>query len=164
MTTTMPSRAIGLGEWAVLREAGALTCLGLGSCVALILDDRAARVGGLAHIVLPSPSLSRDRTNPARFAETAVPHLINEVVRAGAVRGRLTARLAGGASLFAALTAPGTVQIGQRNLLAARTELAAAGVTIIGEAVGGEVGRSVWFDVGTGIVTVRSVRHAPEQL
>jgi chemotaxis protein CheD len=160
----MPPRAIGLGEWAVLREAGALACLGLGSCVALILDDRDARVGGLAHVVLPSPSLSRERTNPARFADTAVPFLINEMVRAGAVRGRITARLAGGASLFAALTAPGTVQIGQRNVLAARTELAAAGVTIVAEAVGGELGRSVWFEVGTGIVTVRSVGHVPEQI
>jgi chemotaxis protein CheD len=160
----MPPRAIGLGEWAVLREAGALACLGLGSCVALILDDRDARIGGMAHVVLPSPSLSRERSNPARFAETAVPFLINEMVRAGAVRGRLRARLAGGASLFAALTAPGTVQIGQRNLHAARTELAAAGVAIAAEAVGGEVGRSVWFEVGTGIVTVRSVGHAPAHL
>jgi chemotaxis protein CheD len=164
MTTIMPPRAIGLGEWAVLRDAGTLACLGLGSCVALILDDREARVGGVAHIVLPSPSLSRDRSNAARFGETAVPFLINEMVRAGAVRGRLKARLVGGASLFAALTAPGTVQIGHRNLRVSRTGLAEAGVAIVGEAVGGEVGRSVWLDVDTGVVTVRSVGHAPEQL
>jgi chemotaxis protein CheD len=164
VTAIVAPRAIGLGEWAVLRETGALACLGLGSCVALILDDRDAGIGGMAHVVLPSPSLSRDRSNPARFAETAVPLLINEMVRAGAVRGRLRARLVGGASLFAALTAPGTVQIGQRNLHAARMELAAAGVAVVAEAVGGELGRSVWFEVATGIVTVRSVGHAPEHL
>lgn len=164
MTTVMPPRPIGLGDWAVLREAGTLACLGLGSCVALILDDREARVGGLAHIVLPTPSLSRERSNPARFAETAVPFLIAEMVRAGAVRGRLTARLVGGASLFAALTAPGTVQIGQRNVHTVRTALAEAGVALGAEAVGGEVGRSLWFDVDTGVVTVRSVGHVPEQL
>lgn len=164
MTTPSPQRAIGLGAWSVGREQGELVCLGLGSCIALILDDREAKVGGLAHVVLPSSSLSRDRSNPVRFAETAVPFLIGEMVRAGAVRGRLTARLVGGASLFSALTTPGTVQIGQRNLLACRAALAAAGVTILAEAVAGEIGRSVWFSVDTGVVTVRSVGHAPEPL
>lgn len=164
MTAAAPTRAIGLGEWAVLREEGELACLGLGSCIALILDDRDARVGGLAHVVLPSPSLSRDRSNPVRFAETAVPFLIGEMLRAGAVRGRITVRLVGGASLFASLTAPGTVQIGQRNLQACRSALAAAGLEPTAEAVGGELGRSVWFSVATGVVTVRSVGHAAEQL
>jgi chemotaxis protein CheD len=158
------ARTIGLGHWAVAQGDGRLACLGLGSCVAVVLDDRQARVGGMIHVVLPTPALSRDHSNPARFAETAVPLLIGEVVRAGAVRGRLRARLAGGASLFAALTAPGTVQIGQRNVNACRTALAAAGIDVVAAAVGGELGRSVWYDVASGIVTVRSVGHAPEQL
>ena len=50
-----------------------LVTLGLGSCVAIVLHDAAARVGGLAHVLLPSATLSRDRDNPARFPETAVP-------------------------------------------------------------------------------------------
>lgn len=164
MTGVGGTRAIGLGQWAVLQREGTLACLGLGSCVAVILEDRAGPVGGLAHVVLPTPSLSRDHSNPARFAETAIPLLIGELVRAGAVRGRLRARLVGGASLFASLTAPGTVQIGQRNVSACRTALAAAGIDIVGEAVGGERGRSVWYTVDTGALTVRSVGHAPEQL
>jgi chemotaxis protein CheD len=164
MTGLEGARAIGLGHWAVLQREGALACLGLGSCVAVILDDRDARVGGLAHVVLPTASLSRDQSNPARFAETAVPMLIGELVRAGAVRGRLRARLVGGASLFGALTPPGTVQIGQRNVSACRTALSTAGIDVVGAAVGGEVGRSVWYAVHSGTVTVRSVGHAPEQI
>jgi chemotaxis protein CheD len=164
MTGPDGARTIGLGQWAVLQREGSLACLGLGSCVAVILDDRDARVGGLAHVVLPTPSLSRDQSNPARFAETAVPMLIAEVLRAGAVRGRLTARLVGGASLFAALTPPGTVQIGQRNVSACRTALTAAGIDVRAAAVGGGAGRSVWYAVQSGAVTVRSVGHAPEQI
>ena len=164
MTGPGGARAIGLGQWAVLQREGTLACLGLGSCVAVILDDREVKVGGLAHVVLPTPSLSRDHSNPARFAETAIPLLIGELVRAGAVRGRLRARLVGGASLFASLTAPGTVQIGQRNVSACRTALAAAGITVVAEAVGGERGRSVWYAVDSGALAVRSVGHAPEQL
>jgi len=158
------ARTIGLGAWAVLHGEGTLACLGLGSCVAVILDDREALVGGVAHVVLPTPSLSRDQSNPARFGDTAVPMLIAEMVRAGAVRGRIRARLVGGASLFSSLMPPGTVQIGQRNVNACRSALEAGGIPVVGEAVGGELGRSVWFAVDSGIVSVRSVGHVSEQL
>jgi chemotaxis protein CheD len=115
-------------------------------------------------VVLPTASLSRDRSNPARSAESAVPLLVGEVLREGGVRGRLRARLVGGASLFSALTPPGTVQIGQRNISACRAALVAQGIDVVAEAVGGELGRSVWLDVATGTVTVRSVGHAPQQI
>jgi chemotaxis protein CheD len=164
VTAITGGRSIGLGQWAVASGDGTLACLGLGSCVAVILHDAEACIGGLVHVVLPSASLSRDRDNPARFAETAVPMLFEQMVRAGAVRGRITARIVGGASLFALLTPPGTVQIGQRNVSACRAALAAQGVELTAEAVGGETGRSIWFAVDTGVVTVRSVGHDPETL
>ena len=164
MTATEGAHSVGLGQWAVASGDGTLACLGLGSCVAVMLYDADAHVGGLVHVVLPSSSLSRDRDNPARFAETAVPLLLDHVLQAGAVRGRISARLVGGASLFLPLTPPGTVQIGQRNVHACRSALKALGIDITAEAVGGEAGRSMWFDVATGAVTVRTVGHEPEPL
>jgi chemotaxis protein CheD len=155
---------VGLGHFAVLRGGGTLASYGLGSCVGVVMHDASARVGGLVHVVLPSGQLSRDRSNPARFAETAVPLLLGEMLRAGAVRGRVAARLVGGASMFAALTPAGTVQMGQRNLNACRLALQKAGIPVAAEAVGGEIGRSLWFDVATGTVTVRAFGRAPESL
>jgi chemotaxis protein CheD len=157
-------RVVGLGQFGVLQGQGTLASYGLGSCVGVVLHDAEARVGGLVHVVLPSTQLSRDRANPARFAETAVPLLMGEMLRAGAVRGRIRARLVGGASMFASLTPAGTVQMGQRNLNACRLALQKASVAIAAEAVGGEIGRSLWFDVATGGVTVRSVGREPEAL
>jgi chemotaxis protein CheD len=157
-------RVVGLGHFAVLQGGGTLASYGLGSCVGVAMYDAAARVGGLVHVVLPSGQLSRDRSNPARFAESAVPLVLGEMLRAGAVRGRITARLVGGASMFATLTPAGTVQMGQRNLNACRLALQKAGIPVAGEAVGGEIGRSLWFDVGTGAVTVRSFGRGPEAL
>jgi hypothetical protein len=55
---------------------GRITTTGLGSCVAIALYDAVARVGALAHILLPDRGLARDTGNPARFAETAVPALV----------------------------------------------------------------------------------------
>jgi chemotaxis protein CheD len=161
---TSTATTIGLGRWAVARETGTLACLGLGSCVAVILTDAKAQVGGVVHVVLPTSSLSRDQRNPARFGETAVPFLVSEMLKEGAVRGELAARLVGGASLFASLTPTGTVQIGQRNVSACRTALATLGIDVVGEAVGGELGRSMWLDVATAAVTVRTVGHDAEQL
>jgi len=137
-----------------------LVTLGLGSCVAIILHDRQARVGGLAHVLLPEPALARDRHNFAKFAATAVPMLVAELEEMGARARRLEARLAGGASMFATLMVPGSLNMGARNVRAARDALRRAGIPILGEAVGGDFGRSVRFAVGEGRTVVSSVGKA----
>src|SRR5207244_4564810 len=110
--------------------------LGLGSCVAIMLHDAQARAGAMAHVLLPSISLARDISNRAKFPETAVPLLIEQLKGLGADPRRLVAKLAGGASMFGQLVTPGTIQMGERNLLAARTALRAAAIPIVRESVG----------------------------
>ncbi|MGH7508693.1 MAG: chemotaxis protein CheD [Gemmatimonadales bacterium] len=150
-----------------LRTGGAddtLVTVGLGSCVAILLYDAEARVGGLAHVLLPSPALSRRGGNPAKFPQSAVPRLVELMVAEGAQVERITARLAGGASMFSALAPPGTVQMGERNLVAARQVLSTNGVPLVGEAVGGDYGRTVRLRVSDGRVEVITVAHGVQQL
>ena len=137
-----------------------LVTLGLGSCVAICLHDRVAKVGGLAHVLLPEPALARDRHNFAKFAATAVPMLMAELAEMGARARRLEARLAGGASMFATLMVPGSLNMGERNIRASREALRKAGIPILGEAVGGDFGRSVRFAVAEGRTVVSSVGRA----
>jgi chemotaxis protein CheD len=66
--------------------------------------------------------------------------------------------------MFANLVPAGTSHMGQRNVMACRTAVRTAGLPVAAEAVGGEAGRSVWFDVRTGKITVRRVGHAAETL
>ena len=146
------------------REDDTLITVGLGSCVAIMLHDPQARVGGMAHILLPSPALSRLDSNPAKFPQTAVPRLIELMVAEGATPQRMSARLAGGASMFAALAPPGTIQMGERNLVAARQVLDSHGVPLIGEAVGGDFGRTVRLRVRDGRVEVSTVAHGIHHL
>jgi chemotaxis protein CheD len=134
-----------------------LVTLGLGSCVAILLHDREAGVGGLAHVLLPEPALARDRHNYAKFASTAVPMLVRELAALGARDGRLEARLVGGASMFTSLMVPGSLNMGERNVRAAREALRQAAIPVLGEAVGGDFGRSVRFAVGEGRTVVSSV-------
>jgi chemotaxis protein CheD len=134
-----------------------LVTLGLGSCVAIMLHDRQACVGALAHVLLPEPALARDRDNHAKFAASAVPMLVEELKGMGARPQRLEARLAGGASMFATLMVPGSLNMGERNVRAAREALRKAGIPILGEAVGGDFGRSVRFTVAAGRAVISSV-------
>jgi chemotaxis protein CheD len=76
-----------------------LSTLGLGSCIAIALYDRQAHVAGLAHILLPSEALARDRDNRAKFAQTAVPLLLERMRAIGARDAYIVAKLACGASM-----------------------------------------------------------------
>ena len=141
-----------------------LVTIGLGSCVAVVLHDPVARVGGLAHILLPSPALGRKDDSPAKFPQTAVPRLLELMAQLGANARRVSARLAGGASMFAGLAAPGTIQMGERNTVACRQVLIQLGVPIAAQATGGDYGRTVKLWVTDGRVEVSSVSHGVQTL
>ena len=141
-----------------------LVTIGLGSCVAVVLHDPVAKVGGLAHVLLPSPALGRKDDSAAKFPQTAVPKVLELMAQLGANTRRVSARLAGGASMFAGLAAPGTIQMGERNTVACRQVLMQLGVPIAGQATGGGYGRTVRLWVADGRVEVSSVSHGVQTL
>jgi chemotaxis protein CheD len=141
-----------------------LVTIGLGSCVGIVLYDATAHVGGLAHVLLPSPALGRQDSNPAKFPQTAVPLLLEQMAQRGASIRRISARLIGGASMFSGVGAPGTIQMGERNVVASRQALHQHGVAIVGEATGGDFGRTVRLFVADGRIEVSSVAHGVQTL
>lgn len=159
-----PQRLVKVSHSEVAGAGEVLVTVGLGSCVAILLHDPVARVGGLAHVLLPSPRVEQDPLNPAKYASTAVPALVEEMVRAGAERARLRARLVGGASMFGSLLAQGRLHTGERNILAARDALRDAEIPLDGEEVGKEHGRSVYFHPDGGRVRVTSLQFGEMEL
>lgn len=145
-------------------EDDVLVTVGLGSCVAIALHDPSARVGGLAHILLPSPALSRSTDNAAKFPQSAIPRLLELMTARGASSKRVVARIVGGASMFASLAPSGTIQMGERNVVATRQALNASGLPLVAEAVGGDFGRTVRLFVGDGRLEVSSVAHCTQSL
>jgi chemotaxis protein CheD len=141
----------------VVAEAPArLVAVALGSCVAIVLHEPLGKIGAMAHILLPSQGMSRDRTQPGRFAQTAVPTMIERMISRGARAPAITARIVGGASMFTKLTPPGTIQMGDRNVVAAREALHRHGIRLVGEAVGADFGRTAELDVETGRLAITS--------
>lgn len=154
---------VKVADYAVA-AGGTIATIGLGSCVAIALYDPISRVGGLAHVLLPHESMSRDRSNPAKFPATVVPLLLEEMRRLGANRARVLAKIAGGASMFATLVPQSGINIGERNVAAVRDVLAGARVPIVGEDTGADYGRSVYLFLDDGRVEVRSLRKGSRVL
>jgi chemotaxis protein CheD len=139
---------VRMGELAISNTDGdVLTSLGLGSCIGLAVVDRRAHAAGLAHIVLPSG----DEAVP-KFADAAVPALLDGLAELGASRIFMQAVLVGGASMFGSVSG---LDVGTRNAVAVREQLAARRVPIVAEEVGGDKGRTIRVDVGSGAVSVR---------
>jgi chemotaxis protein CheD len=150
MTETM----VRMGELAAAAgSADVLVSLGLGSCIGLALVDRRTGVAGLAHVVLPASEGHSAGQNPLKFADHAVPELINRVVKLGGRKPKLEAVLVGGASMFAVSSA--TLEVGQRNEAAVRDLLKGSRIPVRANATGGSRGRTIRVDVVTGTVTFR---------
>jgi chemotaxis protein CheD len=150
---------VKVADYAVRRGSDIIATIGLGSCVAIALYDRDTRVGGLAHILLPSMSMSRETSNPAKFPETIVPLMLSEMRTLGAVQAsRISAKIVGGASMFGQLVNGTGINVGERNVAATKEALAAAGIPLIAEDTGLDYGRSVYFHLVDGRVEVRSLK------
>jgi len=146
---------VRMGEAAVSGTAGdTLACIGLGSCIGLALYDRRAGVAALAHVMLPQ-SPSADAPSPGKYADLAVPALIEMAVTTGAAKPRLEAVLVGGAAMFAL---NGTQDIGARNAAAVNEILTALRIPVRAEDVGGSKGRTIKIDVSDAMTT--TVREA----
>lgn len=159
---TIPSAdvRVKVADYAVRRGNEVIATIGLGSCVAITLYDREARIGGLAHILLPSPAMSRETSNPAKFPETIIPLMLQEMRALGSRPGSpVSAKIVGGASMFGQLVSGTGINVGERNVAATREVLAAAGIPLLAEDTGLDYGRSVYFHLADGRVEVRSLKR-----
>ncbi|CAG4923902.1 unnamed protein product, partial [Acidocella sp. C78] len=134
------------GEYRVERDPDIVLCTILGSCVAACLWDPMAAVGGMNHFLLPGQSSVRSGGGAAqRYGAYAMELLINDLLRHGARRERLKAKLFGGACLVKGLT-----DIGRLNAEFAERFLNAESIEIVGGSLRGERGRRIQFSPTTG--------------
>jgi chemotaxis protein CheD len=156
---------ISLGEMRVTGEPSSqLVCFGIGSCIAFTAFDPVNKLSGMAHFVLPDSTQSNGGTNRVRFVDTGIPLLLDSLVSAGALRSRLVFKIAGGAHMVVARGFESRLNIGQRNIEAARDVMSSLGLRVKSEDVGGTHGRTVRMAAGTGHVTVSTVGGASYEL
>ena len=152
---TLDVVSVAIGQWAVAAAPARLRTL-LGSCVGVVLYDRTSKLGALAHVVLPTARGPVD--HPGKYADTAIPGVIAELERRlGSRTGlRLTAKLAGGASMFQVDTpADSTLNIGRRNQEAIEAILDELKIPVLARDLGGTTGRRLTLDTVSGIVAIK---------
>lgn len=144
---------VGIAQLAISRPPSRLACLGLGSCVAVILYDPLVKLGGVVHVLLPKAPNHFDRDE--KYADTGTKKLVESMIQQGASKVRLYARLVGGAEMFTAINMA-LANIGRDNIFEARRVLHNNSVRIIAEETSGKKGRSMYFDLETGKVLVQT--------
>lgn len=149
------------GELAVGEHPQVLVTPALGSCVGVTLWDAFGRRGGMAHVMLPSPSDTRLTGLVDRFASIAVPKLA-EMVANGSNPRRLVAKIAGGSMMFG--NEDGTTSIGSRNVAEVKRQLTLLRIPLVAEDTGGAHARTIELHLDTGLVVVRSYRYGIKDL
>jgi chemotaxis protein CheD len=147
---------VGMADIKVARAPEGLTTLGLGSCVGITLFDPARKIGGLAHIMLPSYK-GFEGQNVAKFADSGIVELINQLTRIGASKSSLVAKLAGGAHMFSNAQTNNMLKIGERNIAASTALLKQLGIPIKASDTGGTRGRTIELNLENGGLKIRSV-------
>ena len=154
---------VGMADLNVCICPDGITTLGLGSCVGIALRDPVTGIGGLAHIMLPDSTQSRANENRAKFADTGIPDMVDEIVAKGASRSRLVAKLAGGSQMFVFASASDIMSVGKRNAAAAKEKLQEMKIPIVAEDTGGNYGRTVQIDLSTGVYKVKTIDKADKE-
>ena len=148
---------VGMADLNICRDPDIITTLGLGSCIGIALYDPSTKIGGLAHIMLPDSTKMRNNSNIAKFADTGIEELLNRMIKAGAVKSRLVAKIAGGAKMFEVSGLSDIGNVGQRNAEASRAKLKQLGIRLIAEDTGLNYGRTVELHCDNGDYYIKSV-------
>ncbi|MCB2297212.1 chemotaxis protein CheD [Clostridium tagluense] len=148
---------VGIADLNMAFSPDKLITVGLGSCIGIAIYDKAIGIGGLAHIMLPDSSQFNKITNEIKFADLAIPILVEKMIKKGAKLRNMRAKIAGGASMFNFPDKSIIMDIGNRNGIAVKSALKNLSIPILSEDIGGNKGRTLIFDTTSGALSIRTV-------
>lgn len=148
---------VGMADLNICSSPDSIITLGLGSCVGVVLYDPVAKIAGMLHAMLPDSTAIRNNSNRPKFVDTGLDDLLEEMIKAGAVKSRLVAKIAGGAQMFAFESNSEMGRIGEKNVSASKGKLVSFGIPLIAEDTGLDYGRTVEFFPETGKYLIKAV-------
>lgn len=148
---------VGMADMNVCTPPNAITTLGLGSCVGIVLYDPGRKISGMVHVMLPDNTKIKNNENLAKFADTGIDELIRRMLKLGAMRSSLVAKIAGGAQMFTFSSTNEMMRIGDRNVEATKQKLSQLRIPILAEDTGLNYGRTIEFYPENGKLIIKSV-------
>jgi len=150
---------VGIADMVVAISPNTLRTI-LGSCVGTCIYDPKLKIGGLSHIMLPSSK--KPSNNIKKYADTAIPFMIDEMIKLGAQKERMVAKLAGGATMFKHTENSLMGEIGKNNVLSVREILNMMKIPVLSEEIGGDFGRTIDFYLETGELKIKTIGKEPK--
>ncbi len=144
---------VGIADMKLLKGAGEIITYALGSCIGISFYDELIKCGALLHIMLPL-SMESNNKSVYKYADSGIKKTLDEMIKNGAAKARIKAKIAGGAQMFAISANMGN--IGKRNIQSVKLNLKNQGIMLLKEDVGGEIARTMVLNVANGDVFVRS--------
>lgn len=147
---------VGIADMKIAYSPKGLISYALGSCVGICIIDKVKKVAGMVHVMLPINNNSQDKKNTYKYADTGIEEMVKQMESMGCMRGRMTAKIAGGAKMFEIKGNSSIGNIGQRNVVATKEVLNKLNIKLISQDVGENYGRTIVFDSDTGNLTIKS--------
>ena len=156
---------VGMADLKVCKAPDNLTTIGLGSCIGIAIWDPTTKITGLAHIMLPDSTTIRNNSNIAKFADTGIQKLYDDMIKMGANKSRMVAKIAGGAKMFeiSGGNASG-INIGEKNAIASKAKLKQLGIPLKAEDCGLNYGRTVEIYSEDGRYLIKAVGKAEKAI
>ncbi|MFC1592420.1 chemotaxis protein CheD [Candidatus Omnitrophota bacterium] len=137
---------------------------GLGSCLGITLYDPVKKIGAMAHPMLPDIERAKIKSNPARFVNSVINKMLEELKSEGCLKHRLVAKLFGGAHMFSFIAKDSILNIGEKNIDMAKLLFKQYGIDIAVEELGGNAGRTIEFNLETGKVRVKTISRGEKEV
>lgn len=148
---------VGMADYKIAEAPDSLTTLGLGSCIGVVIYDKAKCIAGMAHIMLPSSQEIKNNSNKLKFADTCLDLMIEDLIKKDVSIRSLKAKMAGGAQMFSVSLNSDNLNIGKRNAAAVKEKLRSLNIPLLAEDIHGNSGRTITFDVATGDLYIKSI-------
>jgi chemotaxis protein CheD len=155
---------VGMADLNCTISPGILTTLGLGSCVGVCLYDKSNKVSGMVHIMLPNSLQIKNNSNVAKFADTGILKLLEDMQKLGANKNKIVSKIAGGSQMFNFNDSSDIMRIGFRNVTATKEVLKSLNIPIIAEDTGGSYGRTIELYSETGMLLIKTIGFGTKQI
>jgi len=150
-------KIIGIGELKLSSNEGIITHA-LGSCLGVCFYDPTLKLGGLLHALLPHAKEYPGDFNPAKYVDTGIKLLLEKFINSGSDKNNLIVKVAGGAKSFC----QDFFNTGAKNIATLHQTLKHLELKITASDIGGTQYKTIWIEIATGKVTVKSTHYIAE--
>ncbi|MFH1398078.1 MAG: chemotaxis protein CheD [Candidatus Omnitrophota bacterium] len=155
---------VEMAQMAVDNAPARLVTRGLGSCLGITIYDPVKKIGGMVHAMLPDIEIAKIRTNPARFVNSSIKKIVEELEIRGCLRRGLVAKVFGGAHMFSFIVSDGSLNVGLKNVEMAESILNEMKIKIAAQETGGTFGRTIELNLDNGKVLIKTVSWGEKEV